>query len=220
MQILYVFIDVSGNYDFSNKGTKYIVLTSLVCTDVCLGIIDLHKLKHELIENGLDIMYFHACEDRQVVRNRVFNLIGNLGHIRIDSIIVEKRKTGPKLRPLNKFYPEMIKQLLKYPFDSRGLDIKQYDRVIIFVDSESSKSKERATLTKAVKVTLQPYLLNVPYTICMHSSATHPYLQIVDYCSWAIYRKWETGDLRPFAQIMPFVKSQFEIFEQGGAVWY
>jgi len=217
---LYVFIDVSGNYDFSSKGTKFIVLTSILCSDICLGVIDLHKLKHELIDDGLDIAYFHAAEDRQTVRNRVFDIICSLGHIRIDSVIVDKKKTHPNLRPLSKFYPEMVEQLLKYPFNPKGLDIKQYDKLSIFVDSESPRSKERDTLVRAVKVALQPYLGNMPYSICMHPSSTHPYLQITDYCSWAIYKKWNDDDYRSYKRIMAFIKSEFDIFEQGALTWY
>lgn len=220
MSNLYVFIDLSGNYDFSIKGTKFIVLTSLLCWDVCPGIIELHKLKHELIEKGVDIAYFHATEDRQIVRGKVFDIICNFSHIRVDSVIVEKRKTHPNLRPSRKFYPEMVKQLLKYPFNREGVDFKQYDKVLIFVDSESSKSKERDTLVRAVKVALHPYLNKILYSIYMHSSATHPYLQIVDYCSWAIYRKWENNDDRSYKRIMGFLKSESHIFEHNALVSY
>ncbi len=38
MAYLYVFIDESGNYVFTSKGTSYLVLTSLTTTDVSLGV--------------------------------------------------------------------------------------------------------------------------------------------------------------------------------------
>ena len=61
MTRLYAFIDVSGNYDFSLRGTAYLVLTSLLCTDVRPGVLDLYTTKHDLISQGLDIEYFHAA---------------------------------------------------------------------------------------------------------------------------------------------------------------
>ena len=177
MAYLYVFVDVSGNYDFSNRGTKCIVLTSLLCTDIGPGALELYNLRHNLIDQGIDMEYFHASEDRQVVRDQVFEIISCLNHIRIDSVIVEKRKTGPSLQPLKRFYPLMIENLLKYPFDSRGIDASSFDKVFIFMDRESSKKTEREALRKAIKLSLARYLNNVPYVICMHHSATHPYLQ-------------------------------------------
>jgi hypothetical protein len=220
MKYLYVFIDVSGNYDFSEKGTKYIVLTSIMCTDIFSGVMELYRLKHYMIDKGLNIEYFHAAEDRQTVRDEVFNIVAGLSDLRIDSIIVDKRKTAPKIRPLKIFYPKMIEYLLKYPFDSQGIDISNFDKVFIFMDRECSKASERDALIKAIKMTLARHLKQKPYIICMHSSVSHYYLQIVDYCSWAIYVKYEKGESRPYNKIENLVSSEFKIFEGGSIDWY
>ncbi len=37
---------VPGNYDFSPRGTKYLVLISIICTDLDPGTPELYKLKH------------------------------------------------------------------------------------------------------------------------------------------------------------------------------
>lgn len=220
MNYLYVFIDVSGNYDFSNTGTKYLVLTSLLCTDIAPGTLELYALKHDLINEGVDIEYFHATKDRPGVRDRVFDVISGLNHLRIDSVVVEKRKTGPSLRPFKRFYPMMIENLLKYPFDPRGIDVKRFDKVFIFMDRESSRASEREALKLAVKRALAGYLGGVPYVICMHFSGTHPYLQMADYCSWALYVKWDRGEIRPYQKLKRSICSEFPIFEGGTIVWY
>lgn len=220
MSYLYVFIDVSGNYDFSPAGTMSMVITSTLCSDINPGVLELYAVKHEVIDQGIDIEYFHAAEDRQPVRDKVFNVISGLTHLRIDSIIVEKSKVDPKLRPLNRFYPTMIEYLLQYPFDPRGIDVTRFDKVLIFMDRESARVREKEALMKAVKLSLARHLRGVPYTLSMHSSASHPYLQIVDYCSWAVYVKWERGELRPFNQIKNLVRSEFLIYQNKKAKWY
>ncbi len=220
MNYLYVFIDVSGNYDFSPAGTMSIVITSTVCSDINPGVLELYAVKHEVIDQGIDIEYFHAAEDRQPVRDRVFNVISGLTNIRIDSIIVEKSKVDPSLRPLNRLYPTMVEYLLQYPFDPRGIDVTRFDKVLIFMDRESARPREKEALTKAVKLSIARHSRGVPYTLSMHSSASHPYLQIVDYCSWAVYVKWERGELRPFNQIKNLVKSEFLIYQNKKAKWY
>ena len=220
MNYLYVFIDVSGNYDYSPTGTMSLVITSTLCTDINPGVLELYAVKHEVIAQGIDIEYFHAAEDRQPVRDRVFNVISGLTHLRIDSIIVEKSKVDPNLRPLNRFYPTMVEYLLQYPFDPRGIDVTRFDKVLIFMDRESARAKEKEAITKAVKISLARHLRGVPYTLSMHSSASHPYLQIVDYCSWALYVKWERGEIRPFNQIKNLVRSEFLIYQNKKAKWY
>ena len=53
----------------------------------------LTELKYDLVERGTALEYFHASENAQAVRNRVFEIIErNLSAVRIDSIIVEKHK--------------------------------------------------------------------------------------------------------------------------------
>lgn len=220
MNYLYVFIDVSGNYDYSPTGTMSLVITSTLCTDINPGVLELYAVKHEVIDQGIDIEYFHAAEDRQPVRDRVFNVISGLTHLRIDSIIVEKSKVDPNLRPLNRFYPTMVEYLLQYPFDPRGIDVTRFDKVLIFMDRESARAKEKEAITKAVKISLARHLRGVPYTLSMHSSASHPYLQIVDYCSWALYVKWERGEIRPFNLIKNLVRSEFLIYQNKKAKWY
>lgn len=196
------------------------VITSTLCSDINPGVLELYAAKHEVIDQGIDIEYFHAAEDRQPVRDRVFNVISGLTHLRIDSIIVEKSKVDPDLRPLNKFYLAMVEYLLQCPFDPRGIDVTRFDKVLIFMDRESARAKEKEAITKAVKISLARHLRGVPYTLSMHSSASHPYLQIVDYCSWALYVKWERGEIRPFNQIKNLVRSEFLIYQNKKAKWY
>lgn len=220
MAYLYVFIDESGNYDWSNKGTKYVVFTSLLTEDITPGMLELYELKHNLIDLGTDVEYFHAAEDRQVVRDRVFDILSAFAKARVDSVVVEKRKAAPKVRPLDRFYPTMIESLLKYPFDPRGLDVTRFNKVFIFLDRASARSAEREALKKGVKRYLARHLGNVPYVICMHQSASHPYLQLVDYMCWAIFVKWERGEQRPYDRVKQLIQSEFPIFQQGYANWY
>jgi hypothetical protein len=113
------------------------------------GVLELYALKHDLIDKGLDIAYFHAAEDKQIIRDKISDIIAGLGHLRIDSVVVEKRKTGPSLRPQRRFYPLMIENLLKYPFDPRGKDVSRFEKVFIFMDREASRASETEALKKA-----------------------------------------------------------------------
>ncbi|MBI1982216.1 MAG: DUF3800 domain-containing protein, partial [Candidatus Levybacteria bacterium] len=99
MKNLYIFIDESGNFDFSKGGTRYFILTSLSTTDPYSIGSPLLQLRYVLLpnysggkaleENG----YFHASEDDQSVRDSVFSTIVKSGKdMRIDTVIAQKNK--------------------------------------------------------------------------------------------------------------------------------
>ena len=218
-QYLYVFLDEAGDFNFSATGTKFFTFTTITKTRPFSWDTPLISLKYDLIEVGLDIEYFHAAEDRQAVRDQVFTIIGNnLENLRIDSLVIEKRKTGPVLQELEKFYPRMIGYLIRYVLEPRNL--KDYEEVIVITDS-IPVSRKREAIEKAVKQTLSRMLPNgTRYKILHHASKSCTGLQIADYCNWAIFRKWERGDLRSYELIRSGIRSEFDIFKSGPRHYY
>lgn len=102
MNTLYLFIDESGNFDFSPNGTKFFVLTVLSTMNPFDIGSPLLKLRYDLLPNyacGTSMEeqgYFHASEDAQEVRNNVFSIISKMDHsMRVDSIIAQKNKANP-----------------------------------------------------------------------------------------------------------------------------
>ena len=213
-QYLYVFLDEAGDFNFSVTGTRFFTLTTITKNRPFSWDTPVISLKYDLIEVGLDIEYFHAAEDRQAVRDRVFSIIAdNLIDLRIDSLIVEKPKTGPSLQVLEKFYPRMIGYLLRYVLDPKNL--KDFAEVIVITDS-IPVSRKREAVEKAVKQALSKMLPSgTGYRILHHASKSCVGLQIADYCNWAIFRKWERQDLRSYELIRSGISSEFDIFRSG-----
>jgi len=219
LQYLYVFLDEAGDFNFSVTGTKFFTFTTITKTRPFPWDTPLISLKYDLIEVGLDIEYFHAAEDRQAVRDKVFTIIGNnLGNFRIDSLVIEKRKTGPTLQVLEKFYPRMIGYLLRYVLDPKNL--KDFSEVIVITDS-IPVSRKREAVEKAVKQTLSKMLpTSTKYRVLHHASKSCVGLQIADYCNWAIFRKSERQDLRSYELIRSGIRSEFDIFRPGMKYYY
>lgn len=218
-RILYIFLDEGGNLDFSETGTKYFTLTSLSKERPFEEYKSICELKYDLIESGLEIEYFRASEDKQAVRNCVFNIINDhLDQTRIDSLIVEKKKTAPGLRREERFYPEMLGYLLFYIVN--GYNLNLFHKIIVFTDNLPIQRKRKA-VEKAIKKVLAHKLpANVTYHIFHHASKSNCDLQIVDYCNWAIYRKWEKQDLRSYEIIKRSIQSEFDIFRPGRRYYY
>jgi len=90
------------------------------------------------------------------VRNAVFAIIArHLDGVRIDSLIVEKRKTGPALQPVEHFYPRMLGHLLRHVLD--GFNLADFQEVIVFTD-RLPVNKHRKAVEKAVKSNLAEVL--------------------------------------------------------------
>ena len=215
----YVFLDEGGDFNFSPSGTSYFTLTSVSKVRPFHVSRALHSLKYDLIESGADIECLHASEDRQITRDKVFKIIeANLTARAIDSLIVEKRKTGPALQVPGKFYPRMLGYLLKYVL--QRIDLSRTSEVIIVTDSIPLQKKRKA-IEKAIKTTLRDQLPDaVPFRVLHHPAKSCFGLQIADYCNWAIYRKWQKGDARSYDLIRRGIRSEFDIFRTGTVRYY
>jgi len=213
-RFLYIFLDEAGNLDFSPTGTKYFQLAALSKERPFHDYKELAELKYDLVEKGTDLEYFHASENAQAVRNQVFRIIQkNLSGVRIDALLVEKRKTVPAWQPVERFYPRMLGYLLKHIL--KQYDLSQFQEVIVFTDAFPLK-KKREAIKKAIQPTLAEMLPDkARYRVFHHDSKSNFDLQIADYCNWAIYRKWRDGDTRSFKLIEPAVCSEFDIFQTG-----
>lgn len=216
---IYVFLDEGGNLDFSATGTRYFTLTSVVKTRPFKISPALEAIKYDHIEAGKNIQRFHACEDSWPVRQDVFNAIAaNLDDLIIDSLIVEKRKTGPSLQDVMRFYPEMLGYLLRYVVER--VNLANVSEVIVITD-KIPVNKKRKAVEKAVRTTLAAMLpQGFPYRVLHHESQSSSALQIADYCNWAIYRKWDRDDWMAYNRIAPAIRSEFDIFQRGMRVWY
>lgn len=216
---LYIFLDEGGNLDFSPNGTQFFTLSCVTTRRPFLFYDKLDAIRYDLIEWGLDAEYFHCAYDNSHVRSKIFSLIaGYCAEIRVDSIVVEKRKTGPALREPSRFYPEMLGYLLRYVVER--VNNAQTDEIIVITDQIPLAKKKKA-IEKSIKQTLASMLPeNCRYRILHHASRSHFGLQIADYCNWAIFRKWERGDNGFWQTISQCIKSEFPIFRSGRRYYY
>jgi hypothetical protein len=224
MSTLFLFVDESGNLDFSQKGTKYFVLTVLSVLNPLEIAVPLIKLKYNLMENNScgtnfeEEGYFHASEDIQSVRDKVFDILSKINSgAQVDSIIAQKNKANPIFyRNHRDFYKLVAQPSLKYAITRASW--KGYGKVIVIFSSIFDKQK-RGILKQSFKSNLKQYA-KVPFSIYFHNSKFDLCSQAVDYFGWAIYRKWEKGDIRSYNLIKPKVKTEFEIFKEGKKLFY
>lgn len=212
---LFVFIDESGNLDFSPNGTKYYVLAAAITTNPILSATKLQALKYSHLENGDDIEVFHASEDKQVIRNCVISTIKEMqGMVSVHYIYAQKNKANPSIQNRPSFYAKLGATLTKFiiEYESSG-----FDQVIIIFD-KCLKGKEQDAFLKEVKPKLKT--LGKPYRIFFHRVLSDFNGQIADYCAWSKYASLERGEMRPITSIKNITESSFDLFKSGKTEYY
>jgi len=233
---LYIFIDEAGNFDFTPNGTKFFVLTAITTTQPLKSRNYFLELKYKLLKTGFNQEYFHATEDKQEIRDLIFNKIKELDDFDIDCVLAQKNKTNPSLyiehdiwqkedgeivfktvHYEEKFYKLISQTLLRYIFN-RYQNFKTVNEIVVVLGSLFT-NKKRGYILKSLKQYLK-LKFKKPFYIYFHRACADINCQIADYCGWAVFVKIERNEHRPLEVISKRLKSCFDIFARGNTEYY
>lgn len=219
MARIHVFADESGNFDFTrNQGASTYFILTLISMEDCDGLIqDLHRLRHELAWEGIDHPGpFHAHNDPQPLRERVFNVI-NVHEFRVDSLIMEKSKAMPHLRSTDdRFYQYAWFYLLKHAAPR----VAGPGNELLVVGSALGQKSKREVFYGCIRDVVRQVRPTVNYRTAFWDANCDGCLQVADYCGWAIQRKWERADARAHALISSQIASEYDLFAMGSTHYY
>lgn len=220
---VYVFGDESGQLEFHPKASRYFILTTIVAPD-CRIFDELLALRRQLAWKGLHCHpEFHATDEQQPVRDRVFEVLQRL-EFRIDATILEKRKAHPHLyATADRFYKYAWFYHFKYL--ARRVIRNRDVRLLVVPATIGERKKKQDLFSDAVQDVVQRTARVREARCAFWRARTDPCLWAVDYCSWAIQRKWEhtwrgAPDDRSYRLIQEKIGSEFEIFQRGTRTYY
>jgi hypothetical protein len=212
---LYTFVDEAGDFRFSPQGSKYFTVCAITTRSVTIAH-QLLDLRHELAIAGTDVEAFHATEDLQAVRDRVFTLI-QAAPLEIDAVVLDKRKTNPLIAQNHGYFYQLAWHMLfKYLAPRRCLP--QDDLLVVASSLETQVKKWRFKL--AVELVTRQHNVCHSCKMGFWSAASHPCLQVADYCAWAVHRHKERSDLRSYNLIASQIRSCFEPFRRSSILYY
>ena len=213
----YVFSDEAGNFDFSRQSgaSKYFILGTVTANDCQVGD-RLLQLRRELGWRGLHLdRVFHATEDPQPVRGEVFKALGE-SDLRIDATILEKSKAQIHLRSEAALY----KMAWFLHFKHVAPQIASPANRLFVAASRLGTKKKRGRFHEAVDEVVDQVSRCASHRVAFWPTESDPCLQVADYCTWAVQRKWERGDSRSYDLIKDKIASEFDAWAVGATHYY
>jgi len=213
--VVYIFVDEAGDMDFSVNGSKYYMFNFLVKQRPFKVHEHIANYRYTLLERNLetsnarrlDIEYFHAHNDNKYIKDELFNTISTFEKekVKVYSYILEKPKVNPqKRKEKERFYIDNLNYSIQ-----RLLQKLQIDKNFIIITNrlpvQKNKKKQVGALKKGIKEYIKSNDLHIRYDIFHHASASSANLQIVDYISWAIFRKYERGEDSYYDKIKMYI---------------
>ena len=214
MARVHLFADEAGNFDFSRQSgaSRFFILTTVVFPDghdsvaAALG-----ALRFELAWGGVDLVReFHATEDSQQVRDRVFQVLHN-HEFRIDATILDKPKARDPVRESEeRFYQTAWFFHLHHVLPAL---VRPGDELHVVAASVGTKKRRKSFLTAIESVVREAS--NVEAQTAFWPAAADICLQVADYCAWAIQRKWERDDSRSYDLLARRITREHDLFHRG-----
>jgi len=214
----FVFADEAGDFAFKRgfNISRYFILCTVTLDSCDLGE-SLLALRREMSWERKPLGdYFHATTDAQETRDRVFDLISTQD-FRVDATVLEKSKAQVHIRAEDTtFY--------KYAWFYHFKHVAQYmalpSEELLLTAASIGTKKKRVAFMDAVNdvITQTNSRTNCRSAFC--AAQADPCLQIADYCTWAIQRKWERGDSRTYDLIKPLIKTDYDLWAVGTKHYY
>lgn len=217
---LHIHLDESGNWAFNKKGTKYLVLTAAWTYDPQPLAHSLTALRFGLLRGGQDIESFHAAPQLQAIRDLVVGTLIGQDNWAFGAVLVEKAKVNPSIYEPARFYPIFAGILMRFILRGRGAN--RASRALIYADTlPMDTNAKRQGVLKTIHGAMKAELPGKPYHIFSHCHQSNCWIQAVDYCCWAIQRKWEQGDSRTYDQLKRrLAKEELNVTARGDGTSY
>lgn len=217
MARLFLFADEAGDFSFKKKeASKYFIICTVVLSSGIIGA-ELLNLRRKLAWSNDGVMdFFHASNDKQYIRDQVFELISKHDDIMIQATIMEKSKAQSQTRSTDaQFYKYGWFYHMKY---SKERYVQRCSELMLTIATIGTNKKKNA-FEDALKEVLKQRL-EAEYKNVFWRSYSDPCLQIADYCTWAIQRKWERGDSRSYDLIKDKITYEFDLWKHGTEHFY
>lgn len=211
MPTLHVHRDESGDLNFFRTGTEHYVFAVTWTYEPLSLATRLNNLRFDLVKMGHDLPRFHAHDDPLFIRDMVLTEILAHRGWRYAAVVVKTRELHPAFNNTAKFYADLGSMPFHFVF--RGFIRPNTHQVLIYSDQLLSLERaHRELIKKSTKTAVRAELPKaVRFQVYFHPSGTNAWLQVTDYCCWAVLRKWEHKDPRMYNRLLPHLAAPEQV---------
>ncbi|MEJ5919936.1 DUF3800 domain-containing protein [Corynebacterium sp. H78] len=176
---LFVFMDESGDMQFTPKGSQHFMVTAVCTSNPTISATAMQALKYDLMASRSQDLEFHATQNTLGTRKRVIDAINRINDLTVHTLWIDKRFTHPKrqdsARLLGVFALAMGRWIDQVYRNAH------FNQVVLIFDSVLT-GKERNAFQKNIKPVFKD--LNLEYRVLFHPVKQDLNGQIADYFSW------------------------------------
>jgi len=193
---LFIFIDESGNFDFSHKGTRHFVMAGIIALAPLQTAVALHAVRYHVLAQGHDLRQFHASEDRQWVRDAVFDSMRHMRDTQAHVVHGDKSQMPTQLQSDTALHSMFGGSLVEFAIRAHSSD--EYRQTVVIFDQALTRSKQ-GVFHAAVKPRLKA--LGKPYRLFFQPMIADMNGQLADYVAWSKFVQLERSEERPWLAV-------------------
>jgi len=190
--MFYVFLDESGDLGFSNKSSRWFILTMAFTNNHRKIEKCIKKVHRNLKKKYKQVAELHAYHTDAITRKRILQLLSEAEDLKILCIILNKKKVHIDLQNQKNYLYNYTANILLDRLSNKKI-YNTGDKIRVCIDQRETN--------KFLKENFKNYLNsnlvkkeNNDFEVKIRPSQAEKCLQAVDFISWAIFRKYEKND--------------------------
>ena len=188
----YIFLDESGDLGFKPTSSRWFIFTIVLTNNHRKIEKVIKKTRKSLKKKYKKVGELHAYHSQPTTRKRMLKLLAENKDIKVLCIILNKNKVYVDLQNQKNYLYNWTANILLDRLHNKKL-INIDDPIELCIDQKDTNKFIRNNFEKYLKDSFNKRGNN-KVRIKIKPSHTEKCLQAVDFISWAIFRKYESGD--------------------------
>jgi len=195
----YIFLNESGDLGFKKKSSQWFIFTIVLTNNHRKIEKVIKKVRSGLKKKYKRISELHAYHSKVEVKIKMLKLLSQEKDLKIMCVILNKKKVYVDLRGQKNYLYNYTANILLDRLHNKKI-IHTDEPIDLYIDQKDTNKFIRENFEKYLKDNFQKRG-NKKVVIKIKPSYTEKCLQAVDFISWAIFRKYEQGDLEYYKLI-------------------
>lgn len=192
LNMAYIFLDESGDLGFKKSSSKWFLFTIAMTNEARALERAVKKVWRPLKRKHKKLGELHASHEKDITRKRVLRHLSEVADFKVLCVILNKQKVYVDLQNQKNYLYNYTANILLDRLHTKEV-LEPKESVHLFVDRKDTKKRLRENFIDYLTSSMKKRR-DGQFAVELHSSHENKSLQAVDFISWAIFRKYESGD--------------------------